>query len=106
MEDSPVIGALVSKTVEWKIENITVVAAAAGKEGFGLLKKRRPYLVILDSMMPGFGGKFLLEQPSVVSKLLESSRPHLEPARGPGDRRPGAFQFSRTFSILLGGFLE
>jgi CheY-like chemotaxis protein len=62
VEDSPVIGVLVKKIVERNQGDATLLTATNGKQGIDLLKARRPDVVVLDWMMPDFGGQYFLEE--------------------------------------------
>ena len=62
VEDSPVIGALMKKVVERNTPGITLLNATDGKDGVEMLRQYRPDLVVLDWMMPDFGGRYFLEE--------------------------------------------
>lgn len=69
VEDSPVIGTLVRKILERLGPHIQLVAALNGKQGIEEAKKERPSLVILDWMMPEYGGEYFLKEQCHIPEI-------------------------------------
>jgi two-component system alkaline phosphatase synthesis response regulator PhoP len=44
-----------------------------GRDALDLIKKVRPHLVILDLMLPGFDGQYIVKTMSEIEELLDTS---------------------------------
>ncbi len=62
VEDSSAIGTLMEKIVRRERADTVFLSATNGKAGVELARQYEPDLVILDWMMPNFGGEYFLEQ--------------------------------------------
>jgi two-component system, OmpR family, phosphate regulon response regulator PhoB len=72
VEDHVVTQALVEKAIAARRgSSIQVLCAANGKEGLELARQHRPDLVLLDWMMPDYGGEWFLREQAQVPSIAD-----------------------------------
>ncbi len=72
VDDNPVILSTVTKLLHATISSrVQVSTARDGKEALGAARKSKPNLVLLDWMMPKFGGGFFLDEQAKDSELMD-----------------------------------
>jgi len=73
IEDEEVLSDLLQKKLEENGYEVTV--AFDGEEGFDIMKKQRPDLVLLDIVMPKMGGFEVMEEMNKIPRLKLSVLP-------------------------------
>lgn len=76
IDDDVAIGNLEQEVLEW--EGYLVQRAYSGTEALLLLKEKKPYLILLDLMLPGMSGEDILPQIQGIPVIVVSAKTAVE----------------------------